>query len=105
MRGIDAAGFGRKGLVEMDGAEFVGQRVGQFFVGAHRLAPSGADKKEKKRREKTAQIKMKFANESHSAKNGEVEIAFKVFFVAEILRRVFFGRDVDDLADLQLLRI
>lgn len=54
LRGIGAAGFGWEGLVEVNGAEFVGQRIAQFFVGTHCLSPSGADKKEKKGREKTA---------------------------------------------------
>ena len=71
LRGIDAAGFGREGLVEVNGAEFVGQRMGQFFVGAYGLPPSGADKKEEKRREKTAQVKVEFANEFHGAHKRE----------------------------------
>lgn len=54
LRGIGAAGFGREGLVEVNGAEFVGQRIGQFFVRVYGLAPSGADKKQEKGREKTA---------------------------------------------------
>lgn len=54
LRGIGAAGFSGEGLVEVNGAQFVGQRVGQFFVRVHRLAPSGADKKKEKGREETA---------------------------------------------------
>lgn len=46
LRGIGATGFGREGLVEVNGAQFVWQRIGQFFVGTHRLSPSSADKKE-----------------------------------------------------------
>lgn len=49
---------------------------------------------------------MEFANEFHKrAKDGGVNLAFKVFLVAEILGRSFFGRNIDDLADLQLLRV
>ena len=93
LRGIGAAGFGREGLVEVNGAQFVGQRIGQFFVRAHRLSPSGTDKKKEKGREKTAQVKVKFANEFHRrTKDSGVNLAFKVFFVVGILGRLFFGR-------------
>lgn len=67
LRGIGAAGFGREGLADVNGGQLVGQRIGQFFVRVYGLAPSSADKKKQKRREKTAQVKMEFANEFHRA--------------------------------------